>query len=831
MTQIRIFGCLMGALCLAGAFPATAGLFGSGGVVRRLPANFENPTLQTLAPGKGHNATPWVVFSDRVDNYTYTSPGGTLVYKKTAYMQPFYVAEVKDGYLRLVQYDAGLLSGLRIKDRKRAVSYGWISQDRMLLWRKALMDPQTLFPLKAIVVITGRDPLAQPRFFFNDDSAWVYSSPDLQEKMDRKIRLDQFVYIYKRSEDGKKFLVGRSPQVTADSTSGPVLGWVSEEVIHPWGSRLYLGLARGNDDSADSAAAAYAEHLVRPVSGRIPPLRLYDPLLSPIDPTLRSFPVMERERAGAPAGFTSGVAGDVFDKSRNSVINIKGTRLEYPAYLRLRKYSNRVNVLFVVDGGSPMKDYLPGLSNSIQGFEGVFLQKKLSAYRYHYGAVVYRSLQGCGSGAKDINTFPLNDNFSKALDFLNAQASVTSKCSGNIYEQPVYKGLEAALGLLEGHAMETNLIILCGSTGDFSTMPSASQLGLIRGMVETDARMLVLQVYNKYDASFNNFVLQTRDLLEKAAQLQADNKKLRMVKGEGLAATQQFNTAYTDSVSYYLNYPDASLIPGAIVFPARGMVKTNREMSAALNRFLSEVDADNTDVIKSLDSAFRETGRLRERLNDPVVADLLQQDSVPIPDHLGEALPNNTFKYYIDVHVPGTMTARGAPWQYALIVSQEEMLQLSDQLSRLAGDNLQQDKNNFRRQLFRSYLATGRSVWRRRYRRGAIKHMTLSGYLETLTGMPLPDPFLENHTVVSIKRSDMSREEFEVLVRYLRECNQALKKQLQMDDFFVANGIPYYYILQQDWAMNGGKKGALILPAAGKKEKAKPNNIMDDSDY
>lgn len=808
---------LMGILCLAIAFPASAGLFGSGKLVCRLPANFENPTMQTLPPGEGHQSTPWVVFSDRVDNYTYTSPGGTLVYKKTAYMQPFYVSEVKNGFLKLVQYDPGLLNGLRIRDRKRAVSYGWISQDRMLLWRKALMDPRTLFPLKAVVMITGRTPLAEPRFFFNDDSAWVYSSPDLQEKMDRKIRLNQFVYIYKKSEDGKKYLVGRSPQVTADSTSGPVLGWVSTEVIHPWGSRLYLGLARKSDDSA---AFAYAERAIKP------PFHLYDPLMSSLDPTLRSMPVMEVQNAG---GFTSGYAVDVFDKSLNSVINIKGTRLDYPAYLRLRKYSNRVNVIFVVDGGSPMKNYLPGLSNSIQGFESVFLQKKLSAYHYRYGVAVYRNLQGCATGAKDIITFPLNDNFSKALDFLNAQASVTSQCSGNIYEQPMYKGVQAGLDLLEGHAMETNLVILCGSTGDFSTTPSSNQLNLIKGMVETDARMLVLQVYNKYDASFNNFVLQTRDLLEKAAQLQADQKKLRMVKGEGLAATQQFNTAYTDSVSYYLNYPDASLIPGAIVFPARGMVKTNKEMSAALNRFLSEVDADNIDVIHSLDSAFRKAGRLRERINPPVVATLLQQDSVPLPDHLSEDLPDNTFKYYIDIRVPPAMNAKDAPWQYALMISQEEMLQLSDQLSRLAGDNLQQDKSNFRKQLFRSYVSNGRNTWHKRYSRGDIKSMTLSTYLETLTGMPLGDPFLTTHTVRSIKNGDMSKEEFEVLVRYLRGCNQSLKRQLQMDDYFIANGIPYYYILQKDWALDNGKKGALILPA--KKAEPKKNNIVNDSDY
>lgn len=795
-------------LCLAAYLPASAGLIGR--KVRRLPASFENPTLQTANEGSGRTTAPWIVFSDRVDNYTYTSAGGTLVYKKTAYMQPFFVSDVKGGYLKLLQYDPGLLNGRRIKDRSRAVSYGWISQDRVLLWRKALVDPQTLFPERAIGVITGRSPVQRPGFFFSNDSIRVFSSPDLQEQMDQALRLHQFVYLYKRSEDGKKFLVGLAPQLTADSAKEAVLGWVSAEVVHPWGSRLYLGLARAGDDLTDSSAAVYADRAMG-VSGLRAPAYTYDPLANRDDPTLRCLPVMQRTADGASAFFTSGVAEDVFDKSGNTVVNIKGTRITYPQYLRLRKLSGQVNVLFVVDGGSSMRNYMPGLTNTIQGFEGVFLQKRFAGYRYRYGAVVYRNPQGCGT-SEDLTAFPLSPNFSKVVDFLNTQAAVTGQCTGGLYQQPVSKGVQGALDLLKGHEMETNLIILCGSAGDDPTTPSADGYALVRGLVLTDTRLLVLQVYNKFDASFNNFVLQGKDLLEKTAQIQADQKKLRMVRGEGLAATQQFNTAYTDSMSYYLNYPEGSLIPGAVVFPARGMVKTNKEMDAALNRFIGEVDQDNREVIHSLDSAFRKAGRLRERLNPPVEDALLRLDSVPLQANLGEALPDNTFKFYLDVKAPMSLAANGSPWQYALLLSQEEMLQLSDLLSRLAGDNLEQDKDNFRRKLFHAYVETGRSLWRHRYSRGDIKSMPLATYLETLSGMPLADAFLTGHTVRDI-RGDLSTEEFETLVRYLRACNQVLKVQLQMNDYFVANGIPYYYVLRQDWSMEGGKKGIARRPS------------------
>jgi hypothetical protein len=799
-------------LCLAASLPASAGLFG-GHLVRSLPANFENPTLETGNESDGRIKTPWIVFSDRVDNYTYTGPGGTLVYKKTAYMQPFYVSDVKGNYLKLIQYDPGLLNGRRIKDKSRAVSFGWISRDRLLLWRKALVDPQTLFPEKAVGVITGRSPIAHPGNFFSGDSIRVFSSPDLQDQVDRELRLHQFVYIYKKSEDGKKYLVGLAPQLTADSAREAVLGWVSTEVVHPWGSRLYLGIARAGDDITDSTAAAFANRAMN-VAGPRAPSYPYDPLANRNDPTLRVLPVMQRTTDGF---FSSGVAADVFDKAKDVVINIKGTRITYPQYLRLRKLSGQVNVLFVVDGGSSMRNYMPGLTNTIQGFEGVFLQKRFAGYKYRYGAVVYRNPQGCGTTGTLVS-YALSPNFGKVVDFLNTQAAVTGQCTGGLYQQPFFKGIQGALDLLKGHELETNLIILCGSAGDDPAIPSSEGYDLVRGLVMTDARLLVLQVYNKFDASFNNFVLQGKDLLEKAAQIQAEQKKLRMVRGEGLAATQQFNTAYTDSMSYYLNYPEGSLIPGAVVFPARGMVKTNREMDAALNRFVGEVDQDNKEIIRTLDSAFRKAGRLRELINPPVEDALVRLDSVPLAPNLGEALPDNGYKFYLDVKAPISLAVKGSPWQYALLLSQEEMLQLSDQLSRLSGDNLEQDKGSFRRQLFHVYVNTGRSLWRHRYSRGTIKSMTLATYLETLSGMPLADPFLKGHTVRDI-RGDLSTEEFETLVRYLRACNQALKVQLQMDDFFVANGIPYYYVLYQDWAMENLRKGLPIVPAKKKADK------------
>ncbi|WP_133177668.1 type VI secretion system protein TssR domain-containing protein [Chitinophaga parva] len=793
--------------------------FSPGKRIIHSPANFRYPTADTRDPSKKTETTAWVVFSDREDNYSTTTPGGSLVFKKLPFMQPFLVSDTKEGYLRLMSYDPSVLKGVKIVDKRKAVSYGWIPRNKVLMWQKALTDDRTHFPLKALAIINAEAPIEQPKFFFSHDSIIVFNSPELQTPLKEKLKLQDLVYIYKFSEDHKKALVGHASMLTADSARQAIIGWVSADVVHLWGSRLYIGMPKGGGFAEDSIAAQlFNKHLtaVAPYGGHFET----DPLLAPGNPVFRTIPVLQDYGKSLDQPFHSAVATNVFDKSGNTVINIKGSRIDYNNYLHLRRFGNRVNVVFVVDGGSSMKNYLPGITNTIQNFADVFGAKNFANCEYQFGAVVYRGPNGCYQG-KGINSFEPNGTYSKVVDFINKQAAITQQCAATISDQPYYEGVQAAIEMLKKYPMQTNIVIVAGSTGNPGSNTRPPEEGLVRGLVETDARLLVFQVYNKSDPSFDNFVLESKTLLERAAQQQADAKKLRMVKGEGLATTQQFNTAYTDSVSYYLNYPDGSLIPGAIVFPGRGAVKTNREMMSALKRFLNEVYNDNRQIITSLDSVFMTSGRLKENITRPVMG-AMKEHNANLPGNLGELLPHNAFKYYFDATVTPGMVGMGSPLEYALILSHDEMLQVSDLLSRLAGDNLEADRSNFRKQLFQTYLQYGRLQWKDRTSKAAIKAMKLTAYLERATGMPFRLDTLQRFTVKDIKNG-MSTRDFESLVNGLRHCNQVLKVQLQTGDYFISNGLPYFYILQDEWRFNSKPEkigvnenrvaGDVVLPA------------------
>src|ERR1700754_1235672 len=131
--------------------------------VRSMPKAFERPSASSNLNDNGaKTGTPWVVFSDRDDNFTTTTPGGSLFMKKLDFMEPFFVGEEKNGYLRLIKYSAGLLTGRKINDKKSATSYGWISRWKLLLWNRSYANQKTGYPEKSIAIINGKLPLTVP---------------------------------------------------------------------------------------------------------------------------------------------------------------------------------------------------------------------------------------------------------------------------------------------------------------------------------------------------------------------------------------------------------------------------------------------------------------------------------------------------------------------------------------------------------------------------------------------------------------------------------------------------------------------------------------------
>jgi hypothetical protein len=748
--------------------------------VKYMPKAFEKPSANTdlSTDGKTTNL-PWIVFSDRDENYTTTAPGGSLIMKKLNFMEPFYVSKEENGYLKLIKYKAGMIRGRKINDKKSAISYGWIPKSKLLLWQRSYSNQKSGYPEKSIAVINGKMPMTESRFYYdNTDSAYVYNSPELKQRS-AKVRLHEISYIFKKSEDGKKYLIGNEDQLVADSARKSVYGWIAADAVHNWGNRLFISPLQINSyEQSDSVAfALHGVHM--------------DPLLGANDLILRSSPVVAEEGNGR---YVLGTAADVYNKSDNKVITISGSALPYLSYLDLRKNIHKINVVFVVDGGSPMTRYFSGLTNTIQSFENVFNEygKK---HNLSYGAVVYRDGVSCASTGI-LSSPSLSPDYRTLMTFLSKEAKKTEGCNGRIAHQPVYDGIKAGLNLLKNHHNETNLIVLIGSTGN--EVATAYRLNqLTEDFAQVDARLLAIQMYSDYDQLFNNFVLQSKKLVSDAAVYAADRKKRFLVKGEGLNSTQAYNTSKLDSISYYLDYPKNSLIQGGVVFPTKGSVSSAESMNIALKRFIKETDFDINSQISSLDSAFRLTGIERKNLSITVESQL----EAPVYGDVADKMPHNAFKYYMTNSVADDIVAKNKSLlQYSVVLNTMEFKQLNDIFSLMIGQNLQPDQSSFRSKLVKNYINIQRQLLDMEVSKSDIRKMSLAKYFRTVTGLPIQNELLNKYTVVDLKRgSKMPQVDFENYLKFLIGSSERIKRSTQVGQQFISNGKTYYYITEQNF--------------------------------
>ena len=758
-----------------------------------LPAAFEKPNEHTNSYDEEKKTSlPWVVFSDRDENYTYTSPGGMLVMKKIHFMEPFYVSEENNGYIKLIKYEQGMVQGRKLVNRKASQSYGWISKSKVLLWQSSFVG-QRGYPAKYIAIINGKNPLTIPDFYYDKtDSMYVYTSPDLDHKKG-KIALNNIVYVYKKSDDGNKLLVGSDNQLIADSAAKSVYGWVAADAIHNWGDRLYIGSAKTGSAETDDSTAAIINQVIH-TDNASPGSFVYDPLIGYDEPLLRSLPVISGgSDTSASGNFKIGLATDVYDKTNNTIINIKGGHLKYVDYLKIRRNIHHINVVFVIDGGSTMHNYFSGLTSAIQSFEESFTAHN-KGNQLKYGTVIYRNTSDCTAG--EIQGMPFTTDYRNLVQYLDKQSALTAGCSTNIAPQPVLDGINAGLNMFRGHDNETNLVVLIGTTTtpDYTTEDIAA---ITDNIARADARMLAIQLYSDYNSIYNDFVIQARQMVSQAAIKLADRKKQRMITGEGLSNVQQFSTSLTDSVSFYLDYPKNSLIQGAVVFPPKGVIKSNQDMRLSIDRFMHETDADIHTQIRGLDSAFRLTGR-ENRYVQQVVS--LQLN--PASSELGNNMPHNAFKYYISAEVPANIvSAHPGQLQYLLILNEQEYKQLSDILSLMIGENLQQDASDYRSKLFKNYLNIIRkNLNQKKASRSDIKNMTLGAYFKKVTGLPLPDgKDFANHKVIDIKHTDsMPQQAFETYISFLLHSNERIKHAVMVNQYFTSNGKTFVYITQDN---------------------------------
>lgn len=210
-----------------------------------------------LNDGSPEKKVRWIAFSDRDENSTQVSFSNDMPEKKLSFLEPLYVIKHKGSLVKVTHYDPSFnLKDTRGKISRKALKFtGWIAKEKLLLWSAAVKDKQTSLVAKAITAVAHADMMRHSELYFSGDSLLLFSEPGLVRTVNRKMAVGSLVYIYKRSEDKKSYLIGTSPTVTTDNAAQTIAGWISVHAIQLWGTKAAFTI---NTEASDSTTGLFA---------------------------------------------------------------------------------------------------------------------------------------------------------------------------------------------------------------------------------------------------------------------------------------------------------------------------------------------------------------------------------------------------------------------------------------------------------------------------------------------------------------------------------------------------------------------------------------------
>lgn len=172
---------------------------------------------------------PWVVYSDRAENATYTAPDKAKRFGELNFAEKVCIAEIK-GDMALVYTDEKAHTNYP-NIPSNAKCKGWVPMVNLLLWNRCPTDQRGVLK-KGIIAINLNKMAKDERF-----QGLKYNSPDNLGKHQVLNTDMQFYYVMKETPDGEFSLLCTDSEI---NTSQTFYGWVNKNAYTEWNQRSCL---------------------------------------------------------------------------------------------------------------------------------------------------------------------------------------------------------------------------------------------------------------------------------------------------------------------------------------------------------------------------------------------------------------------------------------------------------------------------------------------------------------------------------------------------------------------------------------------------------------
>lgn len=560
--------------------------------VLNLPLKYaEPPTLETdYSPSSETRATNWIVYSDRHDNQTYTDASAGSPFKKLDFLGVYYVVQEDGDYIRIVR-DNNITFGGELSPT--AEDFGWIKKENMLMWQRCYVTDRNI-DKKAMLLNTvatlRNTPVNVER---SDKIVKFYTDPELSVEADEQSSLFQVFYIYKFSE--KSVLLGRGNRIS-EQVQNQIMGWAPIDRIAFWDHSIAIEPNWEEAAAEERKNGGYPAKVFRdqPAAKRYAMGDMVagefwgaDPFQKRNIGDWRRFPVLKKKgnllRTGI-MGEISSVQGSTMKAEDNAQIQRQ--------YNTTRKAKRTINIILVIDGTSSMQPYFGSVGAALDRSMDK-MSSRYQANNIQFASVVYRDK---AEGHRLTEVRPLTNDYKEITLFLN---SVEAK---DYYDQDapeaVYYGLKTALrqtGIKRG---ETNVVILIGDAGNHHRMDESTvELNDLTYLLEeNDCHMLALQVANKNANTYQEFVDQSKFIIQQIATNRY-NQNRSLARGKVELPRPTFSTV--DNTTFKLE--NGALI-GRVVAATSGASMDPQRLSNEVENIVYLANNYTNTFISTLDN-------------------------------------------------------------------------------------------------------------------------------------------------------------------------------------------------------------------------------------
>ncbi|MFV0531923.1 MAG: type VI secretion system protein TssR domain-containing protein [Flavobacteriales bacterium] len=549
-----------------------------------LPSNYGFIDKINVTNGYPLKSEPWVVISDRANNSVFIDKGEEKSPKEIKFLEPLLVVKHKSakGLIKVAEYNPDAL--LKKLSSSSVKTYGWIPEDQVLLWTNAIKNNENGFSIKAVLVPNHSDVLAHGEKYLENDSIYIYTSPELTEKAKMKLPVGQMVYIYKKAENGKRYLIGKTPKIKIDSIKGNIYGWVNSNMIASWGDRTGLKVSsdysyQGKEanlgvvkDSDRNYASPTTTFLVSDAENR-----------TSMENLIGVFPT-EVNNSNQARFFSNAL-----DYSKNYVYNVLGEPLYYNRYKEITNKNKNLNIVFTLDVSNE-------ISQNTAVAKSLFQELRLNLDKYGYykkikfGAVLYKN-NTCG---EDVVTSNLSSDFEAVAQFIDSH-SKGKRCIG-YGAQPMDEGLDAAGNMLTPVKDETNVVVVVGATASVDYRISRA----ISSLSRANAKIISYQTISGTSDYYNNFVLLSENVVTNTAKNITELQKEKIVNQNSILNRNNYTLREGEKGVYSLGYPQTSMTQGYVIYPKKGEVNSNGLLAKSLDSLILQATHQNKEIDSTL---------------------------------------------------------------------------------------------------------------------------------------------------------------------------------------------------------------------------------------